>query len=271
MILDYSNYITQYESYGLNSGARKKDDESIFFHKRGFCPFCNKEIQQVYTKPEVNPQSLLDAELHKVHTVHVCECGWWEHTFYSFLDGINNDEFKDWGFEIDSAILRKFDIASKTVPLDCLQKYITSHNDEIYKIHHKQMEYLVRDILSEHFACEAHVVGKSHDGGIDVIAIESDSSFAIQVKRRTKPGKVESVSGIRELIGAIGLQEEHYEKCMFVTTADHFSPDAIKARDMALRKNKVQQFELIDVHTLISILKLCKTNDHHPWENLIKR
>jgi hypothetical protein len=48
------------------------------------------------------------------------------------------------------------------------------------------MEELVASVLPEHFACTAHVVGKTNDGGVDLILIDADEPIIVQVKRRTK-------------------------------------------------------------------------------------
>ena len=150
-----------------------------------------------------------------------------------------------------------------------MKNYLAKNYDDIYKIHHKKMEELVADLLCEHFHCKAHLVGQANDGGADVILIEADEPIIIQVKRRTRNGKFESASQIRELIGATLLKDS--SQCIFVTTADHFSRQAIVARDDALRKNIVKRFDLIDYHKLADILMLYSLNNNTLWHHLINR
>lgn len=269
MILDYSNYKTQIESYGLNSGPRKKEGQnSLFFHKREYCQFCNKNIQCVETRNAIDTSTIEGVAWHKVHKVYACDCGWWEHTFYGYLEG-EKEGFKDWSFEIDSAILKEFELATKSIPIGILRDYITKHPDKIYGIHHKKMEELVASVFKDHYHCETHVVGKTSDGGIDLILIESDNPIIVQVKRRTKSNKVEPVNQIRELIGATLLKDS--KECIFVTTADHFSDEAIQAKNDALKKSIVKRFDLFDFDKFAGLLDLYKNNNVVFWDKLLKR
>lgn len=83
------------------------------------------------------------------------------------------------------------------------------------------MEKLVASIFRKHFLCEMKEVGKSHDGGIDLIMIESENPTIIQVKGRKTSSRTESVKEIRDLLGA--TLPPGSSNCIFVTTADHFS------------------------------------------------
>lgn len=46
------------------------------------------------------------------------------------------------------------------------------------------MEELVASVFRDFYECEVEVVGKSNDGGVDVIVIDSDNPIMVQVKRR---------------------------------------------------------------------------------------
>ena len=129
------------------------------------------------------------------------------------------------------------------------------------------MEELAAHVLSEFYNCEVSICGKSHDGGIDLLMIESDSPCIIQVKRRLTPQKVETVSEIRQLLGVTLL--EGSKSCMFVTTADHFSPMAKSTASLALTKNLVDKFELIDVHRFLEIFHLVTSSPQPYWASLI--
>lgn len=268
VVLDYSEYTSQSEEYGLNTAPKRSDNESLFFHKREFCVFCNSKTERIYHNPRVDIETMPGVAWHKINNVFSCSCGWWEHTFYGYLEA-EHEGFKDWAFEVDSAILRQFDIDSNKVPIQSLRQYLGSKSEEIYHIHHKKMEELVASILSEHFNCEAHVVGKSNDGGIDLILIEADETIIVQVKRRTRKDKVEAASQIRELIGATLLQNSR--QCIFVTTANRFSSQAVKTRNLALERNLVHRFDLIDREKFIALLQLNKKSSVFPWKKLIAR
>lgn len=266
MIIDYTEYTTQHEEYGLNSGPRKKDDESLFFHKREYCVFCNKKTTKIYSDINLDLKTIEGVAWHKIHDVFSCNCGWWEHTFYGYLEGEHHG-YKDWAFEVNSGILRQFDINSNQIPLEILSNHLKKKSDDIYNIHHKKMEELVGSVLSEHYDCEAHVIGRSNDGGIDLILIESDDPIAVQVKRRMLKGKVEPVSQIRELIGATLLAG--YHQCAYVTTADHFSKSAVDTTEIALQKGLVQRFDLIDFDKFVYLLSLTKSKNNIPWKKLV--
>ena len=83
--------------------------------------------------------------------------------------------------------------------------------------------------------CEIKLVGKSHDGGKDLILLNGENQTFVQVKRRTQANKVEGVSCIRDLIGASIIGEA--KACVFVTTANHFSKPAQDAAKKVVEKN----------------------------------
>ncbi len=267
MILDYNESIKQHTAYGKNS--LPKSDRRLFFEKRGFCPFCMADVPIVRDRGVLDLETLKGAGWHKHETIWECSfCGWWEHSFHSYIDGEVVWDMKDWDLTVTSGVLRKFAIDSKQVPVDVLSMYILKNPDKIYEIHHKKMEELVGSVFKEHYNCEVHYVGKSNDGGKDLILIESDKPIIVQVKRRTVKSKTEPVSSIRELIGATLLADSKH--CIFVTTADHFSPQANEARKQALTKSIVDRFELYDMDKFMGVLNLYKKNKEKPWEKLVE-
>jgi restriction system protein len=269
MILDYSHFSEHYGSFGLN--FLKENNKELFFEKRGFCPFCKCSLEAIHVNSLVDVSTLKGAEWHKSENVWECEkCGWWEYYFYSYIDddsdlGLN---YKDWELTVNSAILREFEVGSNLVPIEALKGYIRKREDEIFHIHHKKMEELVASVFRNHYDCDVQVVGKSNDGGVDLILINSDELTIVQVKRRTDRRKTESVKEIRDLIGATLLADSR--KCIFVTTSDHFSESAIRARDCSLTKSIVDSFELYDFSGFMSTLNLYKTDQERTWLRMLK-
>jgi restriction system protein len=267
MILDYSQFIKHYGSYGLNSS--RENNRELFFEKRGFCSFCKCSIEAVHANSLVDISTLEGAEWHKAENVWECEkCGWWEYYFYSYINGEEDWGLKDWELTVNSAILREFEIGSSSIPIEILRDYVSKNEDDIFHIHHKKMEELVASIFRNHYDCEVKVVGKSNDGGVDLILINSDEPTIVQVKRRMNRRKTESVKEIRDLIGATLLADSR--KCIFVTTSDHFSESAIKSRNYALTKSIVDSFELYDFSSFMSILNLYKTDQERQWLRMLK-
>lgn len=268
MILDYSEYDKQYGAYGLNSFESKNRD--LFYNKRGWCPFCQKEIPSVFNSSGLDIKRLKDVSFEESEKVWECDtCGWWEYSFYSYMEDQQlYQQFKDWEIKINSAILKKFELTSKEVPINILRKYISKNNDKIYNINDKKMEELVASVFKDHYNCDVRLVGKSHDGGIDLILIESEKSTIVQVKRRTVAEKVESVKEIRDLLGATLLAESR--NCIFVTTANHFSKDSIKAKQLAISKEIVDTFELYDFNGFMKLMDLYKKDEDKAWKKLIQ-
>lgn len=267
MILDYSHYTENRGYYGLSSP--NEENRELFFSKRGFCFFCKHNLEAIHNNSLIDINTLPGAEWHKCEEVWECDkCGWWEYSFHSYINGEESWGMKDWELTVNSAILRKFEIGSNSVPIESLRKYISKKEEKIFHIHHKKMEELVGSIFKEHYDCEVKVVGKSNDGGVDLILVNSDTPTIVQVKRRTIKSKTESVREIRDLIGATLLAGS--KNCIFVTTANHFSESAIQARNNAITNSIVNSFELYDFNSFIDLLKLYKTNEDKRWEEMIK-
>ncbi|CEO35524.1 Restriction endonuclease [[Clostridium] sordellii] len=270
MILDYMEYNKQVGNKGLN--CREGENSNLFYSKRGWCNFCKSEVPKIRSNSIIDTDRLDDVVFFESEYIWQCDnCGWWEHSFESYMesDGTSYQIYKDWEVEVNSALLRSFEVGSKEVPIEILRRYICDNKDKVYNIHHKKMEELVGSIFKEHYNCDVHLVGKSHDGGKDLVLIESNDTKIVQVKRRITSDKVESVKEIRDLLGATLLSESR--SCIFVTTADHFSSDAIKTRDRAIEKSIVDSYELYDFHSFMDLMELHKQpGKEEVWDNLIK-
>lgn len=262
IILDYSEYSKSTAEYGLNSNRSSYEH---FHGKYGWCPFCKKNIEKVCEKStsftyDFGPWREL------FERAWQCTCGWWQVDFYSYME--EEDSYKDWYKSIYNAQLKKFNIGSNEIPVETLRSYINQNPDKIYDINDKKMEQLVASVFRDHFNCDVIEVGKSHDGGIDLIMIDSDIPTMIQVKRRLSKNKVESVKEIRDLLGATILNES--KNCMFVTTADHFSKEAVNSRDQAIRINAVETFELYDYHRFYNMLNMTSTSVNEEWKKYLQ-
>lgn len=269
MILDYSEYERQSNSYGINSP--KEYGQNLFFNRKGWCPFCKKEVNKVFQYSGIDLKKLKGVSFEEIESVWKCdECGWWQHSFYSYMESGQGygQEYKDWYEELNSSILRRFDVDSNKVPINILRDYIAKNNDRIYSIDDKKMEELVGSVFREHYNCDVHIVGKSHDGGKDLILIESDKSIIVQVKRRMSAKKIEAAKEIRELLGTTVL--EGSRNSIFVTTADHFSSEAIKTVNKAITNSIVDTFELFDYDRFMNLLNLYKKDKSEVWQDLIK-
>lgn len=192
-------------------------------------------------------------------TSYACEgCGWW-----FVIDDLNDDyiDAKYWHSFLKS-------ISPKKLPIENLMYELNHTKSLIYNISPLQFEKLVREILINHLNCSVEHVGRSYDGGIDLLIIESENSIIpVQVKRRNRPNKIESVCVLREFLGAFFIKG--YKKAKFVTTADKYSTTAKKYADSCVSSKVLDEFELIDYNRLIEIFEFNKVpSKFRPWRSL---
>ena len=139
---------------------------------------------------------------------------------------------------------------------------------DIPGINDKKMEELVASVFKDFMDCEIKLVGKSHDGGKDLILLNGENQTFVQVKRRTQANKVEGVSCIRDLIGASIIGDA--KACVFVTTANHFSKPAQDAAKKVVEENILDSFELIDYQRFVDMLNLQRESYPKEWEGLLR-
>jgi len=267
MILDYREYIKREGTKGLLNFNQIDNNTHLYNSKLGVCPFCTKKKSLlVYNESTTNYPNWLDGSFRESEKVWECQsCGWWEYCYTNQSNAMNEGlHLSD--IKVHTAVLKKFELGDKSVPIQTLNDYISKNPEKIYDIHHKKMEELTKAVFEEHYNCEVELVGKSHDGGMDLILVNSDDPIVVQVKRRTQAKKVEPVSSIRELLGATQLFEA--KSCIFVSTADHFSAPAIAAAEKAQQLELVNRFDLIDYHRFVDMLKLQQVKLLSPWETL---
>ena len=267
MILDYSTYFERQGHRGIVN-YKQADSNIDLFAYESHCPFCKEvQLETVYRKSKCDYPEWLFGSFNEFETVLQCpQCGWWEYKYHNqsdaIIDGIAASDIK-----IITAELRKYDETRDDIPIGILRQYIDENPDRIYSIHDKGMERLVQSVFSDFYNCDVELVGKSHDGGKDLIMLDNGSETFIQVKRRMSSKKVESVIAIRELIGAAVLGGVN--SCIFVSTADHFSTEAKKAAKCATTKCNFDKFELIDGNRFLNMLHLVRKECPELWRTLL--
>ena len=266
MILDYTQFIKSSGEEGIVNYKWVNNTLEKLEQRRGFCPFCKKKIDnKIYHKTN---NKIYWCSAVEYETVIQCpQCGWWEHA-YTFSSDDIDEGLRATSLELTQAVLRTYEYNSNNIPIEVLNKYIAKNPEKIYGINDKKMEELVANVFKDFMDCEIKIVGKSHDGGKDLILLNGDKQTFVQVKRRTQSDKVESVSSIRDLIGASILDDA--DACVFVTTADHFSDPAKEAAKKAVEKKILNSFELIDYHRFVSMLNLQRMNCPTEWEKLLR-
>jgi predicted helicase len=115
--------------------------------------------------------------------------------------------------------------------------------------------------------CEVRHTAASHDGGIDLYAITAERNvYAVQCKRREGP-ITESVEQVRAFLGAMISAE--VPRGIFVSTADHFSPQAVSLANAPPLKNMGIELELIDYEVFRQLFNLTVPQVETPWRKLV--
>lgn len=270
MILDYSNYIERNAHRGVVNYSIV-DSNSNLFQDVSTCPFCNQIVtKRVYSKSKYDCPAWLRGSFDQFEDVVQCPiCGWWEYKYMNSSDAID-DGIRASDLTIVTALLRQYGESDKEIPIATLRKYIEKNPEKIYGIHTSKMEELVKAVFSDFYPhCEVSLVGKSHDGGKDIVIIENDGGcFFVQVKRRTKKEATEGVSFVRELLGA-SIIEDNVKGCIFVSTADHYSKPSEEYAKKAVEKRLVESFELIDCSRFLTLMDLTKNVAPDIWKKFL--
>ena len=227
--------------------------EREVFYSAGFCPHCQVQAPIVhYSEDDSVPG------LPQVVWAWSCRCGWWDIQRLGVLgpDTAVDADGYEWAHAANwyrHGILRSFSSSDTNVPTAALRRALVDHPRLVHSLDPRKMEELVASVMSDFIAgCEVSHCGRTADGGVDLVLIHSDSTIAVQVKRRLRPDRVESVSAVREFLAAVKLQG--MTGGVYVTTADHFSPQAKEEASRAVTLDLVRTFELVDRHRFFGMI-----------------
>lgn len=188
-------------------------------------------------------------------------CGWWT------AEACDTCELGDGtGLVRDGlvvGVLKTFRTDNASLPIDILQKELHQRPEIAFETNPTVWEKLVASVLSEFFSCEVYHVGRSGDGGIDLILVNADKPIAIEVKRRTRSNKRESVELVRQVLGAVLLRG--YRNAAIVTTGDRFTRPSIEEAATAEALGLVDRFELWDFPQFCRFLKTTGPESSQPW------
>lgn len=235
------------------------------FFRISFCPFCKTNLH-IADKYEEDPdEQKIYVTAHAV--VGECsKCGYWQAYFYQELGG--SGPYGCPGAEWEAHISKLSEFPDK-IPEGCYQElaqYLKINPSFWHTINPTKLEKLVADIFrANHRDCEVIHVGKPNDGGVDVVFVDSGKNrWMIQVKRRELAKKAEGVSTLRNLLGALLLENSKHG--IVVSTSDHFSFWAQKAKNQALTTGYT--IELVDKGKLKRLIDPLLPN--RKWIDLIK-
>lgn len=129
------------------------------------------------------------------------------------------------------------------------------------------MELVVQAVLSEHFDCEVKHVGRTADGGIDLLLVMADEVVPVQVKRRESPSAVEPVRTVREMFGV--MLRDGFRRASVVTSARGFSKQALAEINQAMNRGAFDAFELVDKPSFLSMIGASRRLAIPSWRELL--
>lgn len=272
MVTGYYDYLYdeyQYSRIGIGRGKlyvdKSPNDIQKFFCSDKICPFCGNMLKKVFLGIRSEPRG---GDLYERGLVIECpNCKWWTYKFRFSEDTDLIDEVQS--YYTDSryyGIIKKYNIADKEIPIEILTSELKKKPEILFDINPYKLEELAKEILKGVYDCEVYHVGKTGDGGIDLIVLESDEPILVQVKRRENPHHVELVKGVREFVGTLFIEDKR--KGIYISTAKSFSKGSKKIAKKLLDDRKLDYFELVDYSKLCYLIGNIEERKH--WSKLVK-
>ncbi|HEV2800376.1 MAG TPA: restriction endonuclease [Pyrinomonadaceae bacterium] len=254
---------------GLSELPAARDGRLDFLNSQ--CPYCSTALIVCQSADgeskwddEDNYIEEMD-EFAKVYSLEYCDnCRYWrwhdidvftsfagvEHTYKGYLSKI-----KEFDSRLPEGFAQEF------------ARWIRADERRWHTMNTKSLEHLVADIFrSTHHPAEVFHVGQPDDGGVDVVFVESENKkWLIQVKRREKATRGESVGTLRNLVGTMVDKDSLYG--IIVSTADHFTYRAYEY--MRRQREKGFFIELIDKGKLNRMLDSVLPS--RPWLNVLEK
>ena len=270
--LNFKEFFVDNHEYDLigPAGSVKKIDYALpkeykkFFSKQGFCPFCKEKLNKVYNNSKTG---YFGADLFESIDIWECDCGYWD-AFSSFSeekDYIGKVDAKHWEKRYYS-IIGNVEDRKKEKAVRQLISELKTDNSKVFKVAAKRFEEIAQYVFSAYFECEVEHVGKSHDGGVDLLIVKSEKPILVQAKRRTKSNAVENVSTVRDFLGAMYIKNNF--NGIIVSTAKHFSRPAKKVIESLENENRLEYFELFDFKKFFSVMDSVNISRQRNWEFL---
>ena len=191
------------------------------------CAYCSTKLLKIENET-------LQTNMHRDYCLWYCDyCRFWQARIYSAFRACMPPP-DNWAY---ISKLREFDTSLPEGCSEELALYIRRHPNFLHSCDPKGFEKFVADVFRSNYTnAEVLHVGKSHDGGVDVLLIDSErEQWLIQVKRRGFQKPAEEVKTIRDLLGAMHLGEASIG--IVVSTAGRFSRPA---REAAIKAGKVR-------------------------------
>lgn len=216
------------------------------------CSFCGSDLKEVFNK------DYQDGEIGVVECALACRAcaNWiaWSSTSISSPEWL-------------LPFVRQFQPQKEVPALTVLAEEVRKNPEVIRATTAKEFELFVGSIIRNFFACEVYHVGKSNDGGIDLLAIESDNPLVIQVKRRLNPDSVEGVDVVRLLFASMFASGA--KRGMLVTSAQRFSKQAAEWAHLPNLRDSGFEIDLVAFERLLEMTRQAGPGAASGWETAV--
>jgi hypothetical protein len=217
------------------------------------CPHCGSEIQKVFE--DEHKSFATDVYIN----VYACNsCGYW-------LLKNDNSLFPT---RFATPFVKSFCPQRHVAALSTLAQEIKENPGKAYTLDTTQFEITVGTILKDYMNCEVMHVGKTGDGGIDLIVIASDDPVMVQVKRRTRGSKSEGVEVVKELFASMFAASAN--KGMLVTTAQKFTKGAKNWVHLPALKDRNYQIDLVNIDRLLDMIRANSNGENPVWKSAME-
>lgn len=252
------------------TGSILPSDPKFFYKKKGWCPYCRRDMPIVNRGHWSTPSDQYNLQNHFYLTVWACDsCGWWDVDQQIIRGARGEMRIVDACYRI-VGVLKRFSVRDDSAPIEALRAAVRMRNELLYKISPRKMEIFVQSVLKDFFDCEVMHCGRRGDEGVDLLFVNSNKPTAVQVKRRSHPSTIEPVSEIREFLGALSIYEKNIQNAMYVTSAKRFTRGSVNAAKKSEEYGIIDKFELVDFDRVISILNLVRKGHGEPWRRFLK-
>lgn len=235
------------------------------------CPYCNSSLDiNVLQRTQLVFKKFVVFDGKFDISVESCQkCLWWR------IKGKDAEPFEHNGgqeFHLEFSVFGVqyiFDISRIENPTYELNVFLKRNPSLLTDLSPKALERLVADIFRNCMDCEVRHVGQVGDRGIDVLAINGEKVYCIQVKRRSRSDRSEPVSTFRELLGT--MVAEGFSHGIVVTTASGPSRYAQSGfLKNELLKRQGYRLECIPFLELINLISLNSTKLQATWDRALK-
>lgn len=217
------------------------------------CPVCATGPQEVHRYEAREAHTLGNPVLRLYRGCR--SCGFWNY-------------YDSTAISIDMAVpfMKSFDPSNEAPSLMSLASEIQKNPADVYSMDFTRFELLVGSVLKEFYDCEIYHVGKSVDGGVDLIMVEKDEPILIQVKRRTRSDIIEGIDVVKHLFASAFSRGARFGKV--VTTAQSFSKPAQSWINLPTLRDIGFEMELIAFDSLLLMIgAIGSESDSEFWQD----